>query len=257
MILLRSLLFQLLFYTFTIAYMVVCLPILPFISRRRMWVAIVLPWVATTGFLLRVICGTKVEIVGREHIPSGPLLVASKHQSAWETLALLPLFSDATFILKRELTWLPLFGWYMRKGRVIPIDRGARSAALKSMTVRARQELADNRQIIIFPEGTRRPPGAPPAYKFGVAHLYAAFGVPCLPVALNSGLYWPRNALVRRPGTIRVEILPAIPPGLPREAFLERLQSDIETASDRLVAQGRAELGTNGMAASGPVELSP
>lgn len=257
MILLRSLLFQLLFYTFTIVYMVVCLPLLPFISRQRMWRAIVLPWVAVTGFLLRVICGTRVEIVGREHIPPGPLLVASKHQSAWETLALLPLFSDATFILKRELTWLPLFGWYMRKGRVIPIDRGARSAALKSMTVRARKELADNRQIIIFPEGTRRPPGAPPAYKFGVAHLYAAFGVPCLPVALNSGLYWPRNALVRRPGTIRVEILPPIPPGLPREAFLERLQTDIETASDRLLAQGRTEQASGSVTGQGPVELSP
>ncbi|OYX84999.1 MAG: hypothetical protein B7Y75_04120, partial [Azorhizobium sp. 35-67-5] len=142
-------------------------------------------------------------------------------------------------------------------GRVIPIDRGARSAALKSMTVRARKELADNRQIIIFPEGTRRPPGAPPAYKFGVAHLYAAFGVPCLPVAINSGLYWPRNALVRRPGTIRVEILPPIPPGLPREAFLERLQTDIETASDRLLAQGRTEQASGSVTGQGPVELSP
>ncbi|WP_029006618.1 lysophospholipid acyltransferase family protein [Azorhizobium doebereinerae] len=254
MTLLRSLLFQLLFYSVTILYMLVCLPVLPFISRQAMWHGIVLPWARITGFLLRVVVGTKVEVVGRENIPAGPLLIASKHQSAWETLALLPLFSDATFILKRELMWLPLFGWYLTKGRVIPIDRGARAAALKSMTARARAELATGRQIIIFPEGTRRPPGAPPAYKFGVAHLYTSFGVPCLPIALNSGLYWPRNALIRRPGTIRVEILPPIPPGLPRDAFFSRLQSDIETASDRLLAQGRADLGPD---APAPVPAAP
>ncbi|WP_332118256.1 lysophospholipid acyltransferase family protein [Azorhizobium caulinodans] len=257
MILLRSLLFQFLFYSFTILYMLVFLPALPFVTRRQMWRLVVLPWSRGTGWLLRTITGTHVEITGRENIPDGPLLIASKHQSAWETIALLPLFSDATFILKRELMWLPVFGWYAAKGDVIPINRGARAAALKAMTVRAREELAKGRQIIIFPEGTRRPPGAPPAYKFGVAHLYAAFGVPCLPVALNSGLYWPRNALVRRPGTIRVEILPPIPPGLKREAFFERLQADIEPASDRLLALGRAELGMTAPEMPPQAELSP
>ncbi|GGF76243.1 1-acyl-sn-glycerol-3-phosphate acyltransferase [Azorhizobium oxalatiphilum] len=243
MTLLRSLLFQLAFYCMTILFMLLYLPLLPFLSRRGLWRGLVVPWSRTTSFLLRVIAGTKVEIKGRENIPEGPLLIASKHQSAWETIALLPLFSDPAFILKRELMWLPIFGWYAAKAQMIPINRGTRTKALKAMTLRAREELAKGRQILIFPEGTRRPAGAPPAYKFGVSHLYSAFGVPCLPVALNSGLYWPRNALIRRPGTIRVEVLPVIPPGLKREVFFERLQGDIETASDRLVAMGRAELG--------------
>ncbi|MGU3496476.1 lysophospholipid acyltransferase family protein [Xanthobacteraceae bacterium A53D] len=242
MILLRSLLFQLLFYSATTLYMLAFLPFVPLMSRLGFMRIVVKPWARMTGFLLRVVCGTKVSVSGLETIPAGALLVAPKHQSAWETIALLPFFDDPTFILKRELMWLPLFGWYLAKARCIPINRGSRSAALKAMTIRAREELATGRQIIIFPEGTRRPVGAPPAFKFGITHLYSAFGVPCLPIALNSGLYWPKNAMVRRPGTIRVEILPVIPPGLPREDFFERLQTEIETASNRLVAVGQAEI---------------
>ena len=131
--------------------------------------------------------------------------------------------------------WIPFFGWYMRKGQMIPIDRGAARQALTRMTNRARFELARGRQIVIFPEGTRRAPGAPPDYKSGIAHLYAATGVPCLPVALNSGLFWGRRSFKRYPGTIRVEFLDPIPPGLDRDAFLDRLEHDIETATARLI----------------------
>jgi 1-acyl-sn-glycerol-3-phosphate acyltransferase len=171
------------------------------------------------------------------------LLVASKHQSTWETFALVPLFADPAFILKRELMWLPFFGWYAWKAGMIPVDRGARAQALAAMSARARIELARNRQVVIFPEGTRRPPGAEPRYKFGVAHLYAESGVPCLPIALNSGLFWPRRSIARYPGTIVAECLEPIAPGLDKQAFLAQLQQTIEGATARLVQEGERELG--------------
>lgn len=239
---LRSLVFLVAFYAVTTLYGVAFLPLL-LLPRRVLWRYGVLTWARTTGALLRVICGTRVEIRGRENIPEGPLLIAAKHQSAWETLALLPLFSDAAFIMKRELTYIPVLGWYFARAGMVPVDRGGGLSALKDMTRRARAVVAGGRQILIFPEGTRRPPGAPPDYKFGVSHLYGALGVPCLPVALNSGLYWPRRALTKRAGTIRVDILPPIPPGLGRSAFMTRLESEIETASARLLDDGLRELG--------------
>ena len=242
MILARSLLFQFLFYVSTTLYLVLLLPLLPLLPRRWLWRLGGTLWSHTTVFLLRWVVGMRMEIVGRENIPTGPLLVAAKHQSAWETIALLTLFDDPAFILKRELMWIPLFGWYALKTRMIPINRGARVVALKEMTDRAQAEIADDRQILIFPEGTRRPVGAPPEYKFGVAHLYASLGVPCLPIALNSGLYWPRHKPLRA-GIVRVEILPTIPAGLPRGVFMARVQREIETATARLVTQGYTELG--------------
>ena len=239
---LRSYLFQALFYAVTLLFMLVLLPVLPVLPRRWLWFLVIQIWVRAVMVLLRVVAGVRMEVTGREHIPEGPLLIASKHQSAWETIALLPLFRDPAFILKQELMWIPLFGWFAAKSRMIPIDRGARSAALRAMTERAKAEIAAGRQILIFPEGTRRPAGAPPAYKFGIAYLYASLKAPCLPIALNSGLFWPRRKPLR-PGTIRVEILPVIPPGVPRGVFMAQLEQEIETATGRLVRQGRAELG--------------
>jgi 1-acyl-sn-glycerol-3-phosphate acyltransferase len=199
-------------------------------------------WGRVSVGLLRIVCGTRVELRGLENLQGGALIVAAKHQSTWETFALLKLFDDFTFIVKRELMWIPIFGWCMWKGGMVPVDRGAGSQALADMILRARKEIRSGRQLIIFPEGTRRPPGAEPRYKFGVAHLYAEVGVPCVPVALNSGLFWPRRALLRLPGTIVVEFLPPIAPGLDKAAFFQRLQNDIETATARLVAEGEAEL---------------
>jgi 1-acyl-sn-glycerol-3-phosphate acyltransferase len=205
-------------------------------------------WGRTSVWLLRVICGTRVEYRGLEKLPKGPLIVAAKHQSSWETFALLWLFDDFTFIVKRELMWIPIFGWCMWKGGMVPVDRGAGSQALAAMTLHAREKVGSGRQLIIFPEGTRRPAGAEPRYKFGVAHLYSELGVPCVPVALNSGLFWPRRKFLRYPGTIVVEILDPIPPGLDKITFFARVQNDIETATARLVAEGRAELASNGYA---------
>ncbi|MGD9768351.1 MAG: lysophospholipid acyltransferase family protein, partial [Pseudolabrys sp.] len=144
------------------------------------------------------------------------------------------------------------FGWYTWKAGMIAVNRGRGSHALAAMNASARKELARNRQIIIFPEGTRRAPGAEPRYKYGVAHLYAGLNTPCLPVALNSGLFWPRRSFRRYPGTIRVEILDPIPPGLGRDAFFERMQEQIETATARLIAEGRRELAGMGITGDSP-----
>jgi 1-acyl-sn-glycerol-3-phosphate acyltransferase len=239
LVIVRSILFNVLFYLNLLAYFIVALP--TFLMPYWAVVGFAKVWARTNLWLLKVVCGIDVEITGREKIPPGPLIVAAKHQSMWEAFGLLPLFAAPTFIVKRELTWIPFFGWYMWKGRMVPVDRGARAQALTTMTARVRRELKRGRQIVIFPEGTRRAPGAPPAYKYGVAHVYAETGVPCLPIALNSGVVWGRRSFKRYPGTVRVEILDPIPPGLDKEAFLDRLRQDIEAATARLLAADKGE----------------
>ena len=232
--LVRSVIFNALFYLNTLFWLGVGLPtfFLPYIATIRVAQA----WGRVNLVLIRV-AGIKFELRGAEKIPAGALIVASKHQSAWETFALLTLFDNPLFILKRELEWIPIFGWLLIKGRMVPVNRGAGSQALAEMTERARLELSRGRQLIIFPEGTRRPAGAEPRYKYGVAHLYAAAGVPCLPIALNSGVFWPRRkALMLKPGTVVVEILDPIMPGLDKDAFFKRLQGEMEAATARLIA---------------------
>jgi 1-acyl-sn-glycerol-3-phosphate acyltransferase len=236
----RSLLFNAAFYLNLLVHMLVALP--TFLLPQWITVQISRSWGATSLWLLRTICGINVEWHGREKIPEGPLLVAAKHQSAWETFALLPLFASPTAIVKRELAWIPLFGWCMWKCGMIFVDRSAGRDALAGLIKSTRLALAQGRQIIIFPEGTRRPPGAAPDYKLGIVQLYAAAEAPCLPIALNSGLFWPRRKLVRYPGTIRVEILDPLPPKLPKREFFARLRHDIETATARLLAEGEHDV---------------
>jgi 1-acyl-sn-glycerol-3-phosphate acyltransferase len=235
-VIIRSVLFNLLFYLNLLVHFIAALPTLAL--PRRAIIAVATFWARTNLWLLRVVCGIEVEIRGREKIPPGALLVASKHQSLWETFALLPLFRDPAFILKRELMWIPFFGWYAWKAGMIPVNRGARSQALAAMSARARLELERDRQIVIFPEGTRRAPGAEPNYKYGIVHLYAETGAACLPIALNSGLFWPRRSFRRYPGTIIVEILDPIRPGLGKQEFFQELQQAIESATARLIAEG-------------------
>jgi 1-acyl-sn-glycerol-3-phosphate acyltransferase len=159
----------------------------------------------------------------------------------WETFALLRWFDQPLYILKRELTRIPFFGWYAMKAGMIAVDRSAGGRALLKMVRQASEEVRNGRQLIIFPEGTRRPVGAPPDYKPGVAQLYASCREPCLPVALNSGLFWPRRTFVRYPGTLVVEFLDPVPPGLPRDEFLTRISTVIEDATRRLVEAGQRE----------------
>lgn len=240
MLIARSLLFNAVFYIHILICMVAILPLL--LGPRKVLVRAVQLWARSNLRIMRVLTGTNVEFRGLDKIPPGALLIAAKHQSVWETFALLTVFDDPAFVLKRELIWLPLFGWLAWKSGMVTVNRGGGSAALTAMNQRAREEAERGRQILIFPEGTRRAPGADPAYKFGIAHLYESLGLPCLPVALNSGLFWPRRRFIRRPGTIVVEILEPIAPGLPRKAFLEELQARIETASNRLLAEGQAQV---------------
>jgi 1-acyl-sn-glycerol-3-phosphate acyltransferase len=241
LVIIRSVLFNVLFYLNL--FVLLCLALPTLVLPRAAILGVVRFWACGNNWLLRTVCGITYELRGLERIPPGALLVASKHQSMWETFALAPLFADPAFILKRELLWLPFFGWYAWKADMIPVDRGARSQALAAMSARARIELARNRQIVIFPEGTRRPPGAEPRYKYGVAHLYAESGVPCLPIALNSGLFWPRRSIRRYPGTIVAEFLEPIAPGMDKQVFFEQLQQVIEAATARLIQEGERQLG--------------
>ena len=235
LILVRSIVFNVLFYLNTALWLIIALP--TFFMPYRAILAVATAWGRSNLVLLRAVAGIDYEIRGREKLPKGPIIVAPKHQSAWETFSLLQLFDNPVFIVKRELQWIPIFGWLMIKGRMVPVNRGARSQALAAMIERVRIELALGRQLVIFPEGTRRPAGAEPRYKFGVAHLYAATGVPCVPIALNSGLFWPRRSIRLRPGTVLVEILDPIQPGLDKDEFFERLQHDLETATARLLVE--------------------
>ena len=238
-IFLRSLVFNILFYLVFLFWAVVALP--TFVMPRAALLRVASWWARSSIFLMRVICNIKVEFRGVEKIPKGPLIVASKHQSMWETISL-PMFFEAPFFaVKRELLFIPLFGLFMIKADMIAIDRTAGGRALIAMARRAREEVLRGRQFVIFPEGTRTAPGAPPQYKAGVGMVYVDCGVPCLPVALNSGLFWPRRTFMRYPGTLVVEFLDPIPPGLKREEFLTRLESVIEEATGRIVAAAQAE----------------
>jgi 1-acyl-sn-glycerol-3-phosphate acyltransferase len=239
-IFLRSLIYNVLFYVLLMVWFVVAIP--TFVMPRTAIMAIARLWSRQNTWLLRVICNVKVEYRGVEKIPKGPLLVASKHQSMWETFALLQQLDQPLYILKRELTRIPFFGWYLMKAGMISVDRRAGGRALLKMVRQASEEVRNNgRQLIIFPEGTRRPPGAPPDYKPGVAQLYSSCREKCLPVALNSGLFWPRRTFMRYPGTLVVEFLDPVPPGLPRDEFLARISAVIEEATTRLVETARRE----------------
>ena len=184
---------------------------------------------------LQLLCGVTYEVRGREHLPRGGALVASKHQSMFETLAFWRILDDPAIILKKELSYLPFFGWYAMKLKNVSVDRGAGAKALRAMLKQARERANEGRQVVIFPQGTRLEPGGADSYKPGVAGLYSAMKVACTPVALNSGLYWPPHGFTRRPGRIVVEFLPPIEPGLNKEDFMNRLEDRIETASAALL----------------------
>jgi 1-acyl-sn-glycerol-3-phosphate acyltransferase len=238
-IFLRSLVFNVLFYIGLVFWIIVAIP--TFVMPRRGIVTVAQWWARSSVWLMRVICNIKVEYRGLDRIPEGPLIVASKHQSMWETFALLQFFPEPLFILKRELKWIPFFGWYLIKTDMIGVDRSAGGRSLIRMTRRAGEQVRRGRQLIIFPEGTRTAVDAPPQYKAGVAQVYVDCGVRCLPVALNSGLFWPRRTFMRYPGTLVVEFLDPLPPGLSRAEFTVQVSAAIESATRRLVAAGREE----------------
>jgi len=233
----RSALFFLLFWIWSIIMNVLFLPglLLPrkvIVTGQRIW---------TIGIIvmMRVICGLKVEIRGRENLAKGRAIIASKHQSIFETMVFHWLVNDPAMIMKKELLQIPVYGWYCRKTKMITVDRKGHAAALRSMIEQAQAALEMERQVVIFPEGTRSAVGENPPFQPGIAALYGKLDNPVTPIALNTGLYWPRKKFICRPGTLVIEILPPIEAGLKRKDFMSRLQSAIDENSDRLVAEGR------------------
>jgi 1-acyl-sn-glycerol-3-phosphate acyltransferase len=226
---LRSALFLLWFLLVTTILSLSFLPVLMLPRGATVWLARL--WSRLTFWGLKVFAGIGFEVRGVP--PKGAVLVASKHMSMWDTLALYLVLDQPAIVLKRELLRIPFYGWFAWKATAIAIDRGAGASALRKMSSAARQVLDDGRPILIFPEGTRKKPGAMPDYKPGVAGLYALLGVDCVPVALNSGVYW--TGFLKRPGTIVLEFLEPIGPGLKRDAFMAQLQKRIETATAELL----------------------
>ena len=198
------------------------------LATARIWSRLVL-------FGLKWIAGTDLEVRG--NLADRRVLVASKHFSMWETIAFLSLLPRPAIVLKQSLLRIPFYGWYARKMRMIAIDRSAGAKAIRLMAAEAKRALDDDRPVVIFPEGTRKKPSASPDYKPGVAALYALLQVPCVPVAHNSGLFW--RGFLKLPGTIVLEFLDPIPPGLTRQRFMEELQTRIEAATSRLLDEGR------------------
>ncbi len=238
MILLRSAAFHAAFYLATAVLAILGLPVLA-MSRHRVQ-DFAKFWTGSAVWLLKKICGTKIVWRGLENLPRGACIIASKHQSALETLALTTQGSDFGFILKRQLMAIPVFGWYLKGAGQLGIDRSKRVQALTDLARQAREAVAQGRQIIIFPEGTRKLAGSLPQYKPGVAHIYAETGAVCVPVALNTGLFWPRHSLSIHPGRVMIAFLEPIGPGLDKNSFMQLLESRIETATAELIAEALA-----------------
>ncbi len=225
------------FYIVTALFVVVGSPLL--IGPRRYAMAGLRAHSITSLWLLNKIVGLDFEIRGLENVPESAALFACKHQSAWETFALIPLFKDPVMLMKAELFWIPFHGWFSKKFGMIGIKREAGPAALRHMVSEARKRVEQGREIIIFPEGTRRHAEAPPDYKSGIQMLYRSLDVSCVPMALNSGLFWPRRQWMRYSGTVVVEFLEPIPPGMDKKSYMARLQNSIEEATSRLITEAK------------------
>jgi len=207
----RSVLFALALVLVTPPYALVALATLPLPRMARY--RVISGWSRLVVYLARHITGIRWRVEGREHLPAEPAIILSKHQSAWETMAFQLIFPPQVHVLKRELLWIPFFGWGLALMSPIAIDRARGLAALRSIARRGRERLAQGFWVVVFPEGTRVAPGKRRAYQLGGAWLAAASGVPIVPVAHNAGLFWPRNAFLKHPGTVTVRIGPTIRPG--------------------------------------------
>jgi 1-acyl-sn-glycerol-3-phosphate acyltransferase len=228
----RSIVFYVIFYSWAVP---VCFVISIFLLGPRRWmVGAVRLWARSSHVILRWTVGLTHEFRGLENLPSGPMILACKHQSAWDTYGIFALESDPAYVLKKELMLIPFFGWFMLKMGMIVVDREAKASALKKLISDTKRALDQDRKVIIFPEGTRTAPGTPQDYHPGIAALYKIPGVSVVPVALNSGMFWSRRSLLKRPGVITMEFLPALPVGLKRPEFLKQLRADIEVTTDRL-----------------------
>jgi 1-acyl-sn-glycerol-3-phosphate acyltransferase len=229
---LRSALFLIWFAGASLVLHLVLLPLLLAPRSATVWAA--KTWSRSVLFGLKHIAGLGIEVRG--HVPVGAAFIAAKHFSMWETVAAVAMLRDPAIVLKRELLWIPLYGWFAAKHDMIPIDRRAGAKAVRRMREAAKRAIDAGRPIVIFPEGTRKKPGAPPDYKPGVAALYSLLGLPCIPLAHNSGLFW-SGWFLRKPGMIVVEFLEPIAPGLPRQDFMNMLETRLEEATNKLLRE--------------------
>lgn len=236
---LRSALYFAYFVVVSVLMHLLALPTLILPRQAIVWTS--QTWSRIILWGLKVIVGCDYEVRGE--IPRGSVLVAAKHMSMWDTMGIYMLIDDVCIVVKQELLRYPFYGWYIKKAGVIGIDRAAGAQALRQMATNAKPVIAAGRPIAIFPEGTRKKPGEAPDYKPGVAGLYGLLGLPCVPVALNSGQFW--TGFIKRPGTVVIEFLPPIPAGLKRAEFMRELQTRIETATARLLDEGRKQLSGN------------
>ena len=236
MIWLRSFIFNALFMPITAFCAVIGMALLPFDARfTRRFIRL---WARSIIWLLRVICGIRLRVTGLEHVAPGAAIIASKHQSAFDTFVWPALLEQTSYVLKRELLDLPFWGRVARHSGAVAVDRDGGGSALRAMVRDAKRVLDEGRPLVIFPEGTRSAPGERVTYQPGVAALVMGSGVPCYPVATNSGRHWGRRAFHKTPGVIAISILPALPAGLSRKPLMETLEAQIEAETTRLMARG-------------------
>lgn len=235
MIVFRSAVFNVLIVILTLGMAFLCLPLL--LAPRRVVREAMRLWARGVIGLLRVVCGVRVELRGLANIPPGGVVLAAKHQSAFDTAIWLAVLPDAVYVLKRELLAIPLYGWHARKAEMIPVDRAGGGGALRGMLRAAVAAVAEGRQLVIFPEGTRTAPGERVPYQPGVVAIAAATGAPVVPVATDSGRSWGRRAFHKHPGVIRVSVLPPLPARQSRAALLAALEDAIEGETAALLAE--------------------
>lgn len=238
---LRAFAFNLTFFIGTVVFGIAGLPFL--LTPRRTAMRFGRFWAQAVLWALKVTVGLDGDIRGRENIPAGACLIAMKHQSMWDTLMLPPLLGDPAVVIKRELQFVPFYGWYATRAGSIFIDRKGGAGALRRMIGDAKRAIAADRPVVIFPQGTRTAPGSPVSdapYQPGIAALYRELEVLLVPVAVNSGLYWGRRAFMKRRGRIVAQFLEPIPPGLPRREVMATLEARIEAATAALEAEARA-----------------
>ena len=242
MIALRSTIFAVIFYFWAAILSPLYLPLM--LGNRQFFWRCCLSWCRSCIWVIRKFMGIEYEIRGRENLPTdGPFIIASKHQSAWDTLIYNIIVLDCAYVVKRELFLFPFFGWFLWRIGMIGIDRKGGAIALKRLVASCKARLEVGRSIVIFPQGTRTPPGTKNPYLPGVAALYTQCKVPVVPTALNSGMFWPRRTFLKHPGTVVIEFLPAIEPGLRRREFSTLLEEAIEPATTRIEEEAQRVFG--------------
>lgn len=238
----RSLLFNICFYGWILFCSILFLPSLLF--SRQFVEKITKVCVKGMDWICEHILGLHVKIIGRERFSTTPVVFAVKHQSAWETIIFHSFLNNPAIVLKRDLMWIPFFGWYLKKLQMVPLSRSKKRGVqdLKNLLKAADQAVAQKRPLIIFPEGTRSKPGQKSTYHSGIASLYLHLNIPVIPIAHNAGLYWPRRGFLKYSGCITLELMEPIQPGLSRQEFMRILENKIETTTNKLIREGNAHV---------------